>query len=110
MWLINPKHLCSRHLLGEHYEIHKFKHSFEKKHNMSKRIQLGQIKPSMMQKRHDELAVEMTLRGMNHQSPYTQPDTSYITEQEKSLKDLIAMNLQELSHRCLECAKIIKGE
>ena len=26
------------------------------------------------------------------------------------LKDLIAMNLQEVSHRCLECAKLIKGE
>lgn len=108
--MVNPKYLCKKHLVGEHGEIHKFKHSFEKEHNMNKRIQLGQIMPSMMQQRHDELVVEMFLRGMNHKSPYIQPDISYISEQEKSLEYFISINLQELSHRCPECAKKIKGE
>lgn len=97
MWMINPELLCRKHLLGEHSEIHKFKHSFVKKHKMYGR--LGQIEPKSMEARHDELTLEMIKRGYNHNSPYEQPDVSYLPEmivnKDISVKDLI--------ERCEEC-------
>ena len=77
MWLVSPKTLCRNHLLGEHFELHKFRHSFIKKHDMSTRIKRNQIFPKKMKQRHDELVCEMLKRGYNHNSPYEQPDVSY---------------------------------
>lgn len=105
MWMISPEFLCRKHLLGEHGEIHKFRHSFVKKHNMKGRA--GQIDPSKMESRHDELATEMLKRGYKHLSPYEQPDTSY-------LHDMPEVNKEEahrdLINRCSECAKLFKNE
>lgn len=107
MWMVDPKLLCNKHLLGEHGEIHKFRHNFVKKHNMAGRmINPSQIDPHKMQERHDILATEMLRRKMNHKSPYEQPDTSYLPEANVD----IAYNLRDLSERCETCAHIIKGE
>ena len=104
MWMIDPKLLCRKHLLGEHGEIHKFRHCFEKKYKMAGRM--GQIEPVSMESRHDELAEEMKRRGYNHQSPYEQPDVSYLPEMlvnsDDAHKDLIS--------RCSECYDIACGE
>jgi len=93
----DPKTMCRKHLLGEHGEIHKFRHNFIKKHNMNKRIQLGQIKPSQMKQRHDLLSKEMLSRGYNHNSSYEQPDINYLTEKEKEL-----MNSFDKCKECLD--------
>lgn len=91
MWMIDPKILCRKHLLGEHGEIHKHRHNFVKKHKMDGRK--GQIEPKSMQVRHDILAKEMLRRGYKHQSPFKQPDVSYLPEMKvdsnKALKDLL---------------------
>ena len=105
--MVPPQFLCKKHLLGEHGELHKFLPSFIKKHNMSKRILLGQIDPAAMQLRHEELAEELVRRGYNHNSPYIQPDILYITE--KSIID-IGNNIKDLCQRCEECKKRIKEE
>ena len=60
-----------------------------------------------MQKRHDELAQEMLARGYNHQSPYAQPDLSYLPDNERYAKADSYYNLYDLYERCSECAKII---
>ena len=92
MWLCDPSILCKNHLLGEHGEIHKHRHNFIKKHRMAGRM--GQIEPSAMLTRHDELAKEMTRRGYNHNSPYDQPDISHLppmfVNREKSLTILLS--------------------
>ena len=98
MWMINPKLLCRKHLLGEHGEIHKHRHNFVKKHNMTGRA--GQIDPYAMQERHDELALEMEARGYNHNSPYEKPDVSYLGDMPPV--DLV-LNIQDLSERCSAC-------
>jgi len=99
MWMVDPKILCRNHLLGEHGEIHKHRHNFVKQHKMNGRI--GQIEPLAMEDRHNELAEEMLRRGYNHQSPFAQPDTSYLP--------LMTVNkehaLQDLINRCEECKK-----
>jgi len=38
MWMVEPKLLCKKHLLGEHNEIHKHRHNFVKKHSVKGRI------------------------------------------------------------------------
>ena len=83
--------------------MHKFHHNFVKGHSIKGRI--GQIEPISMQSRHNELVIEMQNRGMNHKSPYEQPDLSsydlrgFTVSKEESLFDL--------SKRCPECKKNI---
>jgi hypothetical protein len=103
MWMVNPRCLCRKHLLGEHGEIHKHKHNFEKKHSMTGRI--GQIEPASMEARHDELAIEMVRRGYNHKSPYIQPDVSYLPNMTVG----IHKSLADLQSRCEDCTKLINS-
>jgi hypothetical protein len=108
MWMIDPKILCDKHLLGEHGEIHKHRHNFVKQHKMTKRIfPVTQIEPSAMGRRHDELAAELLRRGMNHKSPFEQPDISYLpVDQQLAVVDPI-YSLKDLRHRCSACAERI---
>ena len=108
MWGINPELLCKKHLLGEHGEIHKHRHNFVKQHKITKRITpVVQIEPESMEKRHNELAEEMTRRGYNHNSPYELPDLSYLKDFERYAKIDIQNSINDLSNRCPECAKKI---
>ena len=97
--MLNPKILCRKHLLGEHGEIHKHKHNFVKKHKMAGRM--GQIEPEAMKTRHDELAKEMLERNYNHQSPFEQPDVSYLPEMKVDVEE----SLKDLLNRCSECSQ-----
>lgn len=109
MWGINPKFLCKKHLLGEHGEIHKHRHNFVKQHKISKRISpIVQIAPEQMEVRHNELAVEMVRRGYNHQSPYEQPDLSYLKNEERYAEIDIDISIRDLTLRCEDCANNLK--
>ena len=108
MWMINPTLLCRQHLLGEHHEIHKHRHVFVRKYSVAGRR--GQIEPESMKMRHDELAHEMTRRGMNHNSEYTQPDLSYLPDEDRlGLADIEA-SVKYLMDRCPDCAALIVEE
>lgn len=111
MWMINPLLLCNNHLLGEHNELHKHRHLFIKQHSIKGRITpLVQIEPANMGYRHDALVREMERRGMNHQSPYTQPDISYLPlwQQEAQVSQVISM--AHLIQRCPDCTnRIMNG-
>ncbi len=110
MWGVNPKLLCRQHLLGEHNEIHKHRHNFVKKHSIAKRISpIVQIEPENMKKRHDELAVEMIQRGYSHNSPYEQPDLSYLKPEERYAEIDIYLSIRDLLNRCPECSKRISN-
>ena len=101
MWMCDAKLLCKKHLMGEHFELHKHRHNFVKGHSIEGRR--GQIEPASMKKRHDELAKEMSIRGYNHKSEYEQPDLSkynligFTVDIEASIKDLYL--------RCEDCFK-----
>ena len=110
MWMINPELLCKKHLLGEHGEIHKHRHNFLKKHRITKRISpVVQIEPISMESRHDILAAEMIRRGYNHNSPYIQPDISYLNNNERLAKVDIYVSIADLLNRCPECSKRISN-
>ena len=111
MFMLNPKLLCRNHLLGEHSELHKHRHIFEKHHSIAGRISpIVLIEPESMKSRHDELAIEMLARGYNHQSPYEQPDLSHLSDDQRYAKVDLEYNLKDLYNRCSECKNKIKGE
>lgn len=111
MWMIDPKLLCTKHLIGEHGEIHKFRHTFVKQYSINGRMEpIVQIEPSQMQIRHDELAKEMNRRKLNsHKSPYTLPDLSYLSKKYLDVKTNFEYNKQDLMQRCLECRRRIEN-
>lgn len=111
MWMVDPKLLCTKHLLGEHGEIHKHRHNFMKQHRITKRISpVVQIEPMQMEARHNELAAELIRRKYNHNSPFEQPDISYLNDSERLAKVDINNSLMDLINRCPECAKRIENE
>jgi len=105
MWMIDPKKMCDRHLLGEHGEIHKFRHVFTKKHKIAGRF--GQIEPAKMEERHNELAQEMLRRGMNHNSPYVQPDLSHLSKHDRFGTVNVSVSIADLCYRCTACRRLI---
>jgi len=110
MWMIPPNQLCNKHLLGEHGEIHKHRHNFVKQHNITGRIiPVVQIEPTAMKRRHDELADEMLRRGMNHKSPFEQPDISYLRTELRLAKVNLEISKKDLATRCTVCEQLIKN-
>ena len=103
MWMIKPELLCTKHLLGEHGEIHKHRHNFVKKHNMHNRIAWNQIEPKSMKTRHDALAEELLRRGYNHNSPYEMPDISYLPIDEQNYIVDVTSSHKDLCDRCEKC-------
>jgi hypothetical protein len=107
MWMVDPKGLCNKHLLGEHGEIHKHRHNFVKGHSVKGRLNpVVQIEPSSMQTRHDELAKEMLRRGMNHKSPYEQPDLSNYDDDVINARVDLSVSLKDLHQRCESCKNL----
>jgi hypothetical protein len=105
MWMIPPRLLCRRHLLGEHGELHKHRWAFVAVHSIAGRP--GQIEPARMGERHDALAAEMLRRGYRHESPYAQPDLSGYDLAGHGV-DAAAAG-RDLAARCGECAARMDG-
>ena len=108
MWMLEARFLCNSHILGEHSELHKHKHNFVKGHKMTGRISpIVQIEPSSMQTRHDELAAEMLARGLNHKSPYEQPDLGKYSSEVINAKVDLEVSKNTLIERCEKCRQRI---
>ena len=105
MWMLDPKMMCMKHIVGEHGEIHKHRHNFVKKYNISGRIKpIVQICPELMEKRHNELVAYLK----THKSPYIQPNLSHLSDEERFAEVDIEYNKKDLASRCPECKKLIK--
>ncbi len=108
MWMMNPRLMCRKHLLGEHNELHKFVPYFKKKYKIDKRISpIVQIELSSYEKRHAQLANEMRRRGYSHKSPLKVPDFSYLPKKQFLAKVDKKQSIYELKRRCAECRKRI---
>ena len=104
MWLVDPKLLCNKHLLGEHCEMHAFIGTIKKGISIKGYITKGLIEPEKIQERHNELAYEMETRGMHHNSPLF-TNISFWNGNKGHID--IEANLIELSNRCEKCRKKI---
>lgn len=100
MWSVDPRVMCTKHLLGEHVEMHMFVGTIRRGISMQGYIDNGLVETERIKARHDELAAEMLRRGMKHQSPMI--DEVVIAD---GVVDVEA-NLRELARRCPECAEL----
>ena len=100
LWMVDPKVLCRKHLLGEHVESHMFMGSIRKGISLKGYVSGGLVEVHHVKVRHDALAQEMTRRGYNHHSPMHEQALP-----EAGRVDKVG-NLQELARRCSECKKM----
>lgn len=88
MWLTDPEMMCSKHLLGEHSELHMLVNCV---------FDLDKIAT-----RHNELSKEILRRGYNHNSPLNRNMPILKIDKEESLKELL--------RRCNHCKEVKKNE
>jgi hypothetical protein len=98
MWLVEPKTMCRKHLLGEHLELHMLAGCLDKGKNIRGFVEHGFVDPTLLLERHDQLVYEMKQRGYNHCSPIG----NLPQDMEKGHIDPEA-NRVELCGRCAEC-------
>lgn len=66
MWMINPSLLCDKHLLGEHFEIHKLIGCLKKRKSIQDIFDKKLIDPKLIYKRHSDLVKEMNNNRSNN--------------------------------------------
>ena len=101
MWNVNPKKMCTRHLLGEHVELHMIVGSLNKGRNLKGHIEKGQLEIHNIKKRHEQLVKEMKSRDFKHNSPL--PKFNFKIPKIKTGKINVSANERELAKRCKEC-------
>lgn len=101
MWMVVPSVLCRKHLLGEHLECHMILSLLRSNKSILGYIKSNCIEPRSVKERHDNLAVEMELRGYNHNSELI----LNCGELERFINVIIDKRLSEnlLFSRCEEC-------
>ena len=104
MWLVNPRCLCRKHLLGEHVELHMTIGCINKGTSIRGYIEKGLLETHKILERHEELVIEMNRRGYKHNSPCKEfecpPPEGFVD---------IEANYKELKNRCKECCSLINS-
>jgi hypothetical protein len=104
MWMVNPKIMCRKHLLGEHAELHMFVGTIRKGVSLAGYVSRGLVDTTKIVSRHETLAKELWDRGYNHISPLIYIDTLKIGVVDE------ANSMAELTRRCPDCAKLISEQ
>ena len=107
-WMVNPKILCRKHLLGEHVEHHMFIGALRKGKNIDGFLKNNLLEPLSLYYRHEELVQEMEARGYKHKSPLTEIDASivlYLEPNKMNWKINRGQSLSDLLSRCPDCWK-----
>lgn len=102
MWLVDPRLMCSQHLLGEHVELHMLVGSLNRGKNIAGFLEHGLVELRSIRRRHAELVAEMTRRGYVHKSPLPEFGRRRAGNVDP------AANLKELARRCSDCREIIR--
>lgn len=111
MWMVDPRIMCRKHLLGEHVETHMFFGTIKKGCvSLKGYVDNNLLEVSSLRERHDLLAKEMVRRGYRHQTPMGNCDRSKV----ESVQIDVDASLTELLKRCPECRSrydlLLKGE
>ncbi len=110
MWMVDPKMMCRKHLMGEHVEMHMFLGSMLKGISMKGYCDNNLMEPAQLKARHDALVEEMLARGYNHKSPMRQGDFGVglfkMPEPLRSVKIDPVPAAADLFGRCPECAAL----
>lgn len=103
MWLVDPRLMCSQHLLGEHVELHMLVGSLNREKNIEGFLREGLVELRSIRRRHAELVTEMQRRGFRHQSPLPEFRPRRAGHVDP------AANLKELARRCTDCRILIRA-
>ena len=113
MWMIDPRLLCSQHLLGEHNEIHKALGNMRRGRSIEKYLEWGLLDPKLMCARHRVLIKEFLRRdypsGILHKTPITKEDLKAISKYPRGCINL-KKNIKDLIERCSRCRERILAE
>jgi len=101
MWMVPPRKMCRKHLLGEHVEIHMAVATLRLGKSVAGFLEKGLLELSNLRSRHDELVAEMLRRGYRHNSPLGRVPRR--TEGKVNRR----ANSRELARRCPDCALLI---
>lgn len=102
-WLVDPKILCTKHLLGEHVEHHMFVGAILKKKTLDGFLSSNLLEPTSLVKRHLILVEELLNRGFKHKSDLQFFDINYFSEENKLIKIDVEKSLKDLIGRCKNC-------
>lgn len=103
MWMVDPRIMCRKHLLGEHVEHHMFAGTLAKGISVSGYVRDNLMEPLSLLTRHALLAREMEARGYNHKSPLTYVKIEHLSPEEAFTAVDSSSALRELLRRCPEC-------
>jgi hypothetical protein len=101
MWMVDPRLMCRKHLLGEHVELHMFVGCLVRKKTLTGFFQKGLLEVHSVRSRHQALVKEMHRRGMQHNSPL-QKFRAY-----KMGKINRRQSMKELASRCRDCCELM---
>lgn len=107
MWLVNPKIMCRKHLLGEHLEAHMFIGHMKKRKSIKGFLKNNLLQINEIYNRHEELVNEMKIRGYKHNSNLEIIDLNYYKEF-FSIKINKLLSKLDLENRCNECRKLMQ--
>lgn len=100
MWMVDPRLMCRKHLLGEHVELHMLVGSMRRGISLHGFFENKLIETHNVQARHAQLVVEMERRGFRHASPLKNVPRRRAGRVDR------AANLLELAHRCKDCRRL----
>src|SRR5512146_3347507 len=69
MWMVDPRRMCRKHLLGEHVELHMFVAGLRRGPNLRGDLDKGLLEPHNLERRHTQLGRDLERRGYRHRSP-----------------------------------------
>jgi hypothetical protein len=100
MWMVSPRLLCRKHLLGEHVELHMLAASMRNGISLQGFFDNKLIETHHVERRHAQLVREMTRRGFRHASPLVR-----VPRRQRGRVDPRA-SLLELARRCRDCREL----
>ena len=102
-WMVDPRYMCDRHLLGEHVEHHMFVGTINKGTSIQGYIDNNLLEPKSLKDRHLAIATEMIRRGMNHKTDLPQCNIERLSEENRKAKIDRDRSFQDLMSRCPKC-------
>lgn len=110
MWMVDPKFMCVKHLLGEHLEIHMFLGTLKRKKSIKGYIEKNCCEPRSFKQRHDDLVEEMIARDYKgHKTPIKDIDCAGVCDlpiEQQYWKIDKYNSLSDLVCRCPRCNSI----
>lgn len=107
MWMVEPKKMCRKHLMGEHVELHMFVGTLNAGRKVNGYLKNGLLEVDKIWERHEAIVIEITRRGYRHRSPLDQVVVSDVLVKALKYNQTHRINVEKneknLRKRCKIC-------